>query len=85
TNFNIMITTAIYKSDKKRETVEIEFSDIDNLVMTMDTIELIDNKKSGNISNGYIKNIKNEERYKFFLYLSDGLLSMSFKNLKLIT
>ena len=49
-----------------------------------ESAELIDNHKSGNISNGYIKKIKNKRIYKFFLYFSDGLLSMSFKNLQLI-
>ena len=62
----------------------VEFSDVDDLVLAMDSAELIDNHKSGNISNGYIKKLKNKRIYKFFLYFSDGLLSMSFKNLQLI-
>ncbi len=28
--------------------------------------------------------MKNKKTYKFFLYLSDGMLSMSFKNLQLV-
>ncbi len=63
----------------------VEFSDVDDLVFAMDSAELIDNHKSGNISNGYIKEIKNKRIYKFFFfYFSDGLLSMTFKNLQLI-
>ncbi len=44
----------------------VEFSDVDDLVFAMDSAELIDNHKSGNISNGYIKKLKNKRIYKFF-------------------
>ncbi|MCZ5102078.1 hypothetical protein O5839_01195 [Escherichia coli] len=62
----------------------VEFSDVDDLVFAMDSAELIDNHKSGNISNGYIKKSKTKGYINFFLYFSDGLLSMTFKNLQLI-
>lgn len=44
----------------------VEFSDVDDLVFVMDSAELIDNHKSGNISNGYIKKLKNKRIYKFW-------------------
>lgn len=83
-HFNMTLFIDIYKSENIREKMIVEFSDIDDLVFAMDSAELIDNHKSGNISNGYIKKIKNKRIYKCFLYFSDGLLSMSFKNLQLI-
>lgn len=83
-HFNITLFTDIYKHEDIREKMIVEFSNVDNLVLAMDSVELIDNHKSGNISNGYIKKIKNKKTYKFFLYLSDGMLSMSFKNLQLV-
>jgi len=83
-HFNITLFTDVYKHEDIREKMIVEFSDVDNLVLAMDSVELIDNHKSGNISNGYIKKIKNKKTYKFFLYLSDGMLSMSFKNLQFV-
>ncbi|VCV53563.1 hypothetical protein BANRA_02820 [Escherichia coli] len=56
----------------------VEFSDVDDLVFAMDSAELIDNHKSGNISNGYIKKLKTKGYINFSLF-SDGLLSMTFK------
>lgn len=83
-HFNITLFTDVYKNENIREKMMVEFSDVDHLVLAMDSVELIDNHKSGNISNGYIKKIKNKKACKFFLYLSDGMLSMSFKNLQLV-
>lgn len=83
-HFNMTLFIDIYKSENIREKMIVEFSDVDDLVFDMDSAELIDNHKSGNISNGYIKKLKNKRIYKFFLYFSDGLLSMTFKNLQLI-
>lgn len=83
-HLNITLFTDIYKNENIREKMIVEFSDVDHLVLAMDSVELIDNHKSGNISNGYIKKIKNKKSYKFFIYLSDGMLSMSFKNLQLV-
>lgn len=83
-HFTITLFTDIYKHEDIREKMIVEFSNVDNLVLAMDSVELIDNHKSGNISNGYIKKIKNKKTYKFFLYLSDGMLSMSFKKLQLV-
>lgn len=79
--FNMMLFIDIYKSENIREKMIVEFFDIDDLVFVMDFVELIDNYKLGNISNGYIKKIKNKRIYKFFFYFFDGLLSMLFKNL----
>ena len=83
-HLNITLFTDVYKNENIREKMIVEFSDVDHLVLAMDSVELIDNHKSGNISNGYIKKIKNKKSYKFFIYLSDGMLSMSFKNLQLV-
>ncbi len=44
----------------------VEFSDVDDLVFAMDSAELIDNHKSGNISNGYIKKLKKKGYINFF-------------------
>lgn len=44
----------------------VEFSDVDDLVFAMDSAELIDNHKSGNISNGYIKKSKTKGYINFF-------------------
>lgn len=86
THFNITLFIDIYHNETvgDREKMMIEFTDIDNLVFTIDAVELLDNRRSGNISNGYVTKIKNKKRYKFFLYLSDGLLSMTFKQVQLI-
>lgn len=83
-HFNVTLFVDVYRNENAREKIIIEFTDIDNLVCTMDSAELLDNYISGNISNGYVKKIKNEKVYKFFLYLSDGMLSISFKYLQLI-
>ncbi len=83
---NMILIIEIYKKKdaKFRDEMIIEFFDIDNLTFTVDTVELNDNYRSGNISNGYIKEISNKEKYKFFLYLSDGLLGLTFKECRLI-
>nr|WP_249541693.1 hypothetical protein [Escherichia coli] len=49
-HFNMTLFIDIYKSENIREKMIVEFSDIDDLVFAMDSAELIDNHKSGNIS-----------------------------------
>lgn len=81
---NMTLFIGIYKSENIRERMIVEFSDVDGLVFAMDSVELIDDHKSGSINNGYIKKLKGRRIYKFFPCLSDGLLSMIFENLQLI-
>ncbi|EEE1548109.1 hypothetical protein CDS98_004899, partial [Salmonella enterica] len=52
--------------------------------MTMDAIELNDNRNAGNISNGYVKKVSNKSKYKFFLYFTDGYLNLTFKNIRVV-
>ncbi|MCC9228456.1 hypothetical protein [Escherichia coli] len=65
-HFNMTLFIDIYKSENIREKMIVEFSDVDDLVFAMDSAELIDNHKSGNISNGYIKKLKTKGYINFF-------------------
>jgi hypothetical protein len=81
-SINLVLSVSIYK-ENKRKNLNIEFINIDNLTINMDAVELIDNRNAGNISNGYIKKTGGKLKYKFFLYLTDGYLNLTFENIKL--
>ena len=77
-HFNMTLFIDIYKSENIREKMIVEFSDVDDLVFAMDSAELIDNHKSENISNGYIKKLKNKRIYKFFfIFLTISLIHLN--------
>lgn len=80
---DLTVLVIIYKDNKRRE-LNVEFINIENLTMTMDVVELNDNRNAGNISNGYVKKFSNNSKYKFFLYCTDGYINLTFKNEKVI-
>ncbi|ECF6031804.1 Uncharacterised protein [Salmonella enterica subsp. salamae] len=80
---NLMVSVSVY-NDNKRNELNVEFISVENLTMTMDAIELNDNRNAGNISNGYVKKVNNKPKYKFFLYFTDGYLNLTFKNIRVM-
>lgn len=77
----MMMSVSVYKGNKRNE-LNIEFLDVENLTMVMDAFELNDNRNAGNISNGYIKKVNDKSEYKFPLYFTDGYLNLTFKEIK---
>ncbi|SDC34954.1 hypothetical protein [Paraburkholderia lycopersici] len=65
---------------KERKNVKAIFSGITSLHSSIDAIELLDNRRAGNVSNAYIKKDGGRGKYKFFLYLVDGLITLSFRD-----
>lgn len=82
---NMILSVDVYNNnEKRREKLTVEFINIEDLILTLDAIELNDNRSAGNVSNAYIKKIDGKGKYKFFLYLSDGYLNLAFKCLRLV-
>lgn len=80
--WNIVIKLYAYnKADNKRKSTILVFTDVDNLVMSVDTHELTDNASAGNVNDAYIK--EKTQQYQVFFYLIDGYIHFSFKHLKI--
>lgn len=60
----MMMSVSVYKGNKRNE-LNIEFLDVENLTMVMDAFELNDNRNAGNISNGYIKKLMISQNINF--------------------
>ncbi|EPP3206350.1 hypothetical protein ACT9DO_004741 [Salmonella enterica subsp. enterica serovar Catumagos] len=65
---NLMVSVSVYK-DNKRNELNVEFINVENLTMAMDAIELNDNRNAGNISNGYVKKLATNQNINFSFIL----------------
>jgi len=78
---SIKIFFDFYRGDaQEREQMAGDFYQVDDISIFIDSGELRRHKFAGNISNGYINKIKRTKKYKFFLYLSDGFVSFTFRD-----
>lgn len=80
---SVTLHLELYKEQtaKLRSKIKIQFLEVESIYFSADATELADNYKAGNVSNGYIKPCNDSNKYKFFLYLSDGLISLNFGSL----
>lgn len=79
----VKIFLDLHRADEGRKGMVVEFFNVSDLTSSIDGVEILDNRSAGNVSNGYVKKIGRSNRYKFYLYLSDGFVNLTFNNLKI--
>ena len=80
----LRLDVSLYPSPESaaRIPLQLEFKDINALTLSCDLYELKDNRKAGNISNGYIKSA-NGPLLKVKIYLVDGYFELTCKKIKI--
>jgi hypothetical protein len=78
-SISLKLTLDLYQTESAsaRFKTIMTFFDVSDLAICLDE-ELGNNKKAGNISNGYIKAANKSKINKFYLYLVDGIITFTF-------
>ena len=78
----INLTFELYKdsTSENRNKINIQFTNIENLVITTNTRALLENCNAGNINYAYVKASQSNKKYRFIVYLLDGVISFEFSN-----
>lgn len=81
-DMTVELSLALYEDNdtKIRDQVSLQFMGVENLVFTANTQELIENAQAGNINYAYTKSMLSSKKYRFTLYLIDGLISFDFED-----
>lgn len=82
----IQLWVELYKDSEaaKRAPRGFYFEGVENLVFTANTHELIEHAQAGNINDACTKPLCSNKKYRFTLYLIDGLISFDFEDAKVL-
>ena len=82
---HILLKVQVYAGSEAphRKGFELRFTGVTSCVFSCDVNELMDNLSAGNISNGYAKDLKQEEGlFVYRMYLSDGYVEIVSKSVE---
>ncbi|MCZ8295079.1 MAG: hypothetical protein O9312_16340 [Hylemonella sp.] len=77
---SVTLSAAFYRDEqaRSRDNYEISCNDVSSFTSTLDSAELRENNRAGNISQGYMK------EKTLWVYFADGILKVSARRFRLV-